>query len=74
MGDDGPPACRVSEQIFADIAAMKAGSPIPRKMRAMPAWITPAVWVPDGRQGAGSASPSRACLQSGDVSVGNLYV
>jgi hypothetical protein len=39
MGDDGAPACGISERIFADIAAMKAGRPTPRKMRPMPAWL-----------------------------------
>src|SRR3954453_10376572 len=39
------------------IAATRAGRPTPRKIRAMPAWIRPAVRVPGGRQGAGSARP-----------------
>src|SRR5690349_20948534 len=59
VGDDGPPECCASARIFADIAAMKAGSPTVCKRRPIPAWITPAVWVPGGRQGAGLASPSR---------------
>src|SRR4051794_31504772 len=59
IGDDGSSTHRASGRIFADIAAMKAGRPMPRKIRKMPAWITPAVWVPGGRQGAGSASPAR---------------
>ena len=33
------------------------GRPTARKRRAMPAWIRPAVRVPGGRQGAGSARP-----------------
>src|ERR671927_1095182 len=39
------------------IAATRAGRPTPRERRAMPAWIRPAVRVPGGRQGAGSARP-----------------
>src|SRR3954470_3577145 len=39
------------------IAATRAGRPTPRKRRARPAWIRPAVRVPGGRQGAGSARP-----------------
>src|SRR3954453_23002730 len=59
IGDDGSSTHRASGRIFAAIAAMKAGRPLPRQIRKMPAWITPAVWVPGGRQGAGSASPAR---------------
>src|SRR5919206_369352 len=32
---------------------MRAGRPTTRKIRARPAWISPAVRVPAGRQGAG---------------------
>src|SRR3954454_5941446 len=39
------------------IAATRAGRPTTRKRRARPAWIRPAVRVPGGRQGAGSARP-----------------
>jgi len=42
---------------------MKAGSPTARKMRPIPAWITPAVWVPGGRQGAAADSASDATGQ-----------
>src|SRR4051812_21394258 len=42
---------------FREIASMRAGGPTPRKRRARPAWIRPAVRVPGGRQGAGSARP-----------------
>src|SRR5438270_10217939 len=39
------------------IAATRAGRPTTRKRRARPARISPAVRVPGGRQGAGSARP-----------------
>ena len=45
--------------IFPQIAAMRAGRPTSRKIRTMPAWISPAVRVPGARQGAGSAKPAR---------------
>ena len=45
--------------IFPQIAAMKASRPTSRKIRAMPAWISPAVRVPGARQGAGWARPAR---------------
>ena len=54
-GADDPLVPALGAPIFPQIAAMKAGSPTSRKIRAMPAWISPAVRVPGARQGAGSA-------------------
>ena len=45
--------------IFPQIAALKADRPTSRKIRAMPAWISPAVRVPGARQGAGWARSAR---------------
>src|SRR4051812_6112686 len=42
---------------FRQIAGMRADGPTPRKSRVRPAWISPAVRVPGGRQGAGAARP-----------------
>src|SRR5215213_10897 len=56
----GRPVLRRPVRDSGGIAATRAGRPTTRKMRAMPAWIRPAVRVPGGRrgrQGAGSASP-----------------
>jgi hypothetical protein len=47
----------VSGRNFDGITGMRAAGPSTRKMRAMPAWISPAVRVPGGRHGAGSARP-----------------
>jgi hypothetical protein len=44
-GTDDPPVPGAASPIFLQIAAMKAGSPTSRKIRAMPAWINPAVGV-----------------------------
>src|SRR5437764_7614931 len=52
------PACRpVRRSDFRAIAGMRADGPTPRKSRARPARISPAVRVPGGRQGAGLARP-----------------
>src|SRR3954454_16359086 len=42
---------------FREIADTSAGGPTPRKSRARPARISPAVRVPGGRHGAGLARP-----------------
>ena len=52
-GADDPLVADAVAPIFPQIAAMKAGRPTSRKIRAMPAWISPAVRVPGARQGAG---------------------
>src|SRR3954447_3605374 len=55
---DGRPALRpMSGRNSGGIAATRAGRPTTRERRAMPARIRPAVRVPGGRQGAGSARP-----------------
>ena len=51
---------------FRQIAGMRANGPTPRKSRVRPAWISPAVRVPGGRQGAGSGEARNA----GRVGVG----
>ena len=59
------PACRlVGGSDFREVAGMKADGPTPRKSRARPAWISPAVRVPGGRQGAGAARPG---MRAGSV-------
>src|SRR5690349_6668503 len=58
-GADDPLVPAVGAPIFPQIAAMKVGSPTSRKIRAMPAWTSPAVGVPGARQGAGSARPAK---------------
>src|SRR3954447_7158184 len=55
-------ACRLAGRSlrrpdFRQIAGMRADGPTPRKSRARPAWISPAVRVPGGRQGAVAARP-----------------
>jgi hypothetical protein len=45
-GADNPLVLDAVEAIFPQIAAMKANRPTSRKIRAMPAWISPAVRVP----------------------------
>src|SRR3954451_11396097 len=42
---------------FRQIAGMRADGPTPRKNRARPAWISPAVRVPGDRHGAGVTRP-----------------
>src|SRR3954465_6855814 len=65
----GRPALRpMSGRNSGGIAATRAGRPTPRKIRAMPAWIRPAVRVPGGRQGAGSARP-RTRAGSAEASI-----
>src|SRR3954462_11068402 len=49
---------------FRQIAGMRADGPTPRKSRARPAWISPAVRVPGGRQGARAARPG---MRAGSV-------
>src|SRR3954449_3709266 len=56
-GGGRPVRRRLAGPNSGGIAATRAGRPTPRKIRAMPAWIRPAVRVPGGRQGAGSARP-----------------
>ena len=52
------PACRlVGRSDFREVTGTKADGPTPRKSRARPAWISPAVRVPGGRHGAGAARP-----------------
>src|SRR3954469_18163731 len=52
------PACRpVRRSDFRAIAGVRAGGPTPRKSRARPARISPAVRVPGDRHGAGLARP-----------------
>src|SRR5437764_206583 len=58
-GADDPLVLDAAASIFPQIAAMKADRPTSRKIRAMPAWISPAVRVPGARQGAGWARPAR---------------
>src|SRR3954449_1108121 len=55
-------ACRLAGRSprrsdFRQTAGMSADGPTPRKSRARPAWISPAVRVPGGRQGAAAARP-----------------
>src|SRR4051794_25414884 len=56
-GADDPLVLDAAASISPQIAAMKADRPTSRKIRAMPAWISPAVRVPGARQGAGRARP-----------------
>src|SRR3954454_3900127 len=49
---------------FGEVRAMRAGRPTTRKIRAMPAWISPAVRALPGRQGAGLARPG---MRAGSV-------
>src|SRR3954462_2432382 len=49
-GADDPLVLDAAASIFPQIAAMKADRPTSRKIRAMPAWISPAVRVPGARQ------------------------
>jgi len=59
-GADDPLVPGAVAAIFLQIAAMKAGSPTSRKIRAMPAWISPAVRVP-GRATGGLSQAGQAC-------------
>ena len=58
-GADDPLVADAVAPIFPQIAAMKADRPTSRKIRTMPAWISPAIRVPGARQGAGSAKPAK---------------
>jgi hypothetical protein len=60
-GADDPLVPAVAAPIFPEIAAMKAGRPTSRKIRATPAWICPAVRVPGARQGGGLGQAGQAC-------------
>src|SRR4051794_2880976 len=67
-GADDPLVLDAAASIFPQIAAMKADRPTSRKIRAMPAWISPAGRGPGARQGAGWARPARRA-GSGKASI-----
>ena len=61
-GADDPLVADAVASIFPQNAAMKADRPTSRKIRALPAWIRPAVRVPgapDHLRGPETARPSR---------------
>ena len=59
-GTDDPRVPFVVALIFPQIAAMKAGHPISRKIRAMPAWISPRCGGQERARGRALPSSARA--------------